>query len=145
MGAGKDGAAAGPPAAAGAAEGSAGDTSTVAGLFRRWRGLAGGLDLARAPDAAVEAFLEQRLHCRLGMAAAQSRGLAELRMKLAVLHAELADALEPDEAEDAANLALLGSALADLAAIEGADDRAACAPGVPRRWRVPPLGRGTRD
>lgn len=99
--------------------------STVAGLYRRWHGLAGELDLDRAPDAAVEAFLERRLSCRLQMAGAQSRGLAELRMKLAVLHAELADALEPEEAEDAedaANLALLGSALADLAALEAMAD-----------------------
>lgn len=92
--------------------------STVAGLFQRWHGLAGGLDLDRAPEAAVDVFLERRLGCRLRIAGAQSRGLAELRMKLAVLHAELADALEPGEAEDAANLALLGSALADLTALE---------------------------
>ena len=106
------------PAAAAAAEGAPGGASTVAGLFRRWHGLAGELDLSRAPDAAVDAFLERRLSCRLRMAGAQSRSLAELRMKLAVLHAELADGLEPEETEDAANLALLGSALADLAALE---------------------------
>ena len=115
MGAGTDAAAAealtgaeGPPVAA----------STVAGLFRCWHGLAGELDLARAPDATVEALLERRLNCRMRMAVAQSRSLAEIRMKLAVLHAELADGLEPGEAEDTANLALLGSALADLTALE---------------------------
>lgn len=118
MGAGDDGAAAGAPAPAAAGEGPPDGASTVVSLFRRWHGLAGELDLDRAPEAAVDAFLERRLGCRLRMAGVQSRGLAELRMKLAVLHAELANGLEPEEAEDAANLALLGSALADLAALE---------------------------
>lgn len=101
-----------------AAERPAAVASTVSGLFCRWHGLGGELDLNPAPDAEVQVLLERRLNCRMRMAGAQSRSLAEIRMKLAVLHAELADGLEPGEAEDAANLALLGSALADLLAFE---------------------------
>jgi hypothetical protein len=90
----------------------------VEGLLRRWHSLGDGVDVDRASNAEVEALLDGRMDCRRRMVRARSRKLAELRMKLALVHGELADNLDADRAEDAVNLALLGSALADLTTIE---------------------------